>query len=350
MTKNTLKRLQKIFDDSYQLKISDNDKILILSDMHIGNGGRFDDFNQNSEIVKYILREYYLKNDYTLILNGDIEELYKFPLKKIENYWNDLFNIFDLFQKSNKLYKIVGNHDFELLRTYKNKQKYNLFNAINLEYNNNSIFIYHGHQTANILEQYSKLILYIIRYIFRTVSNQSVSIFIDKKYKTEEIAYNFSVAHKIISILGHTHRPLFESASKIETLKMIIETLIRKYKYADTEKQKKIELLLKKHKEELSRLYSYNKQYHERSSIYNSELLVPCLFNSGAVVGKHGLTGIEIKNGKIYLIYWFDVNRSQRYIDYKGVKTRQLNDSNYFKAVLKKESLDYIFNRIKLLL
>jgi len=83
--------------------------------------------------------------------------------------------------------------------------------------------------------------------------------------------------------------------------------------------------------------------------LYNDKLLVPCLFNSGSGIGKRGFTGIEIKNGRISLVYWFDKNLSSRYLDYNGIKTKNLNGTDYYKAVLKSEPLSYVFTRINLL-
>jgi hypothetical protein len=44
--------------------------------------------------------------------------------------------------------------------------------------------------------------------------------------------YGFSSRRKIVSIIGHIHRPLFESLSKIDTLKYRIEQLCRHYPLA----------------------------------------------------------------------------------------------------------------------
>ena len=44
--------------------------------------------------------------------------------------------------------------------------------------------------------------------------------------------YGFARQKKIMALIGHTHRPLFESLSRLETLKIEIENLCRKYPQA----------------------------------------------------------------------------------------------------------------------
>ncbi len=68
------------FDQKALLDIRSGGKVLVISDFHMGNGGRTDDLIRNASLLKDLLKEYYLPNDYHLILNGDIEELQRFSL------------------------------------------------------------------------------------------------------------------------------------------------------------------------------------------------------------------------------------------------------------------------------
>ena len=54
-----------------------------MSDLHLGDGGPRDDFRPNAELVHDVLRDYYLEAGYSLVLNGDIEELQRFSYAKI---------------------------------------------------------------------------------------------------------------------------------------------------------------------------------------------------------------------------------------------------------------------------
>lgn len=58
------------------LSLSNTEKLILMSDMHRGNGTSSDDFAHNSLIYKCAL-SYYLENGFTYIELGDAEELWK---------------------------------------------------------------------------------------------------------------------------------------------------------------------------------------------------------------------------------------------------------------------------------
>ena len=77
--------------------------------------------------------------------------------------------------------------------------------------------------------------------------------------------------------------------------------------------------------------------------------IIPCIFNSGCVIGKSGITGIEITNGLIKLVHWFDKTKTSKYMNFNSYIPEQLSDTDYYRVVLKEDHLDYIFSRIHLL-
>lgn len=345
------KKLDDLLTSAPKLQLNQDSRIVIFSDLHIGNKGMNDDFQRNSELFSQILLNHYLPRNYQLILNGDVEELYKFRLRTVEKVWKPIYDIFSEFKKQTGFYKIIGNHDYLLRHKVKSSYDLPLYEAINLLYNDNSVFVYHGHQTANTFERYSLLVHFLIKYLFRTVSNTAVSMVNNKKFLTESIAYEFAKSKKIISILGHTHRPVFESLSKIEAIKFNMESLLKMYHKSQIEDTRtRLERQIKILKRELELATNNNHYFDRLGNIYGDEVVVPCLFNSGAVTGKRGITGLEIKNGKIRLVYWFDKNKSQRYMeDFRQIDTLQLGETDYYRAILKKANLDFIFTRINLL-
>lgn len=344
--------LIKLFQEAPEFTITDNDKIVVFSDLHMGDGGKHDDFLPNSDFFMYILEQYYLKNHYKLILNGDIEELQKFSLKQINDQWHNLYQLFGQFEKENAFTKIVGNHDYELFSKKLSPVKKPLYRSIKLNYYQHQIVIFHGHQASLLMERFHFFCTIILRYIANPmgIKNYSVSHDSTVKFNTEKRVYNFARTHQVVSLIGHTHRPLFESLSKIEYLKFKIEQYCRDYSVADETTQLKLGTKIKKFNEELQHLsMKKNKRDGSRSSLYNSDLVVPCLFNSGCVIGKKGITAIEIAGGNISLVHWFDRRKSQKYLDYNGYTPIQLGNSEYFRVVFKEDNLNYIFARIKLL-
>ncbi len=343
--------LSELYDSAPTIPIDKNDKWVIMSDWHLGNGGDRDDFNKNSDLVPAVLENYYLDRDFNLILNGDIEELQKFSLKSIKKEYAHLYALLDLFQEKGQYIKLVGNHDFDLF-VEAEFPNHLLLSAVKLDYHGDVLFVFHGHQATNLFEKYNNLLGFLFRYLVKPIGikNMSTAYQSKRKFSVEKKVYHFSSQHKIVSIIGHTHRPLFESMSKIDTLKFRIEQNCREYPGAGKKKKIKLEQEIYKLRSELDDFYQKNKKLGLRSSLYASNILIPCIFNSGCAIGKRGLTAIEIKKGNIYLVHWFDIKKSKKYFhSYEHYEPKRLENSNYFRMVLNKDHLDYIFTRINLL-
>lgn len=349
--------LFSLYQKAPRKRIGDSDKFVIFSDLHMGNGSSLDDFLWNSKLFTDILRDYYLPKNYFLVLNGDIEELQKFSLPQVQEQWKDLYRLFTLFRRNSGLTKLLGNHDSELALDEDGGEGVTedilggIGESICLQYKNNDILIFHGHQASMYIQRFNKFNGWLLRNIVRPmrIRNYSVSHDSRKQYKIERRVYNFARRNKIISIIGHTHRPLFESLSKIDSLKYRIEHSLRQYAASKGAKKNRIAEEIRRYKDELASIYEGHREYGLRSGLYNLEIIVPSLFNSGCVIGKRGITGIEIAGGKISLVHWFDGTRSSKYFNYDGLDPEQLDDTSYYRMPLKEDYLEYIFSRIELL-
>lgn len=96
-------------------------------------------------------------------------------------------------------------------------------------------------------------------------------------------------------------------------------------------------------------MYKRDKESFLRKNVYHTAITVPCLFNSGCVIGKRGITALEIENNRIRLVHWFDQNTSKRYLNNHGYEPEILKDTDYFRMIINEENLSYIFARIHLL-
>lgn len=110
--------------------------ILVISDLHLGNGNKSGTFGWDQEDFIAQLEE--IRNLYQIdrvILNGDIYELYKYSTREVMEHNK---NLIDYFKKNHFIY-IKGNHDF--------------INKSGIEYyliensNGKKIYIEHGHRT-----------------------------------------------------------------------------------------------------------------------------------------------------------------------------------------------------------
>jgi hypothetical protein len=136
--------------------------------------------------------------------------------------------------------------------------------------------------------------------------------------------------------------------SKVDSVKFEVERLCRKYPKSDEKKRRRIERKIANFKEELERIELTDEDAHQ-SSLYSENLVVPSVFNSGCVLGKRGVTALELDHGTLRLVHWFDAARSKRYLQYQSYKADRLDETNYHRVVIKADSLSYILSRIRLL-
>jgi UDP-2,3-diacylglucosamine pyrophosphatase LpxH len=346
--------LIKIFSNLEAIDISDNDNLVIFSDLHMGDGGINDDFLHNGSLTQYVIENHYEKKDYKLILNGDTDELQRFPLKSIYSRWYGIYTIFKRFHERQSLFKLVGNHDFDLCLLKQKPEDIPVIEALKLRYQDQYLFIFHGHQSSIWIHKWIRVIgNFILRIVANPlrIKNYSVALNKKKKYKIEKRVYDFARKMKIIAFIGHTHRPLFESLSKKENLRFKIERLCREYPGAEPTRKLVLEKDIIKLKKDLEDIIQKRDEEDIISNLYNtnSDPLVPCLFNSGSTIGKSGITCIEISQGNIRLVYWFDKNVSQKYFNFREYPVELLDNSPYYRVTLKEESLNYLFTRIRLL-
>lgn len=342
-------RLTRVFEDAPVFDLNSGRRVVLFSDLHMGNGGPADDFRENGPMFHRVLRDHYLDESFELILNGDVEELQRFRLPAIQRRWPQVFDIFHAFEAETSLYRVIGNHDMAILDTRHRPET--IYEGMRWRYGDNDLFILHGHQTAPRYEKRNPWIDFFLRYVANPlrIPNRTVSHNSRRKMKVERQVYHFSSAMKVASIIGHTHRPLFESLSKLDAIKFEIEHLCRIYPEEDARVQGEITERIGILRRELELLREDPDLHEPTESLYNSNLVVPCMFNSGCVIGSRGMTCLEIEGKTMRLVYWFDALRSQTYLQYKRYAAEQLPGTDYYRVVIKEDSLDYIFARIRLL-
>ena len=349
MQSKVFKNLGLLYEQTPVVPLNKKDRVVIMSDMHMGTGDKKDDFVPNAPLFINALKNYYLKKEYSLVLNGDIEELQRFEFNRIFGQWKKVYKLFDKFAENDRLIKIVGNHDIALVTKEYDNYPYQLHEGIKFKYKDkNDIFIFHGHQASRKYTLQNALIGYTLRYLANPlgIKNYSVAHSSRKKYKIEKTAYEFSRQQRVMSVIGHTHRPLFESLPKPERIRFRIEQLMREYSNKELLENNRLVKLINNYKDELRFIHQQSQTYQ---NLYNEILHVPCLFNSGCVIGKRGMTCLEITNGKIRLVHWFDKKISKKYLHHTGYEPQQLDDSDFFRLLINKEKLNYIFTRINLL-
>jgi predicted phosphodiesterase len=329
--------------------LSAGGKALILSDLHMGDGGRGDDFVRNGDLVLDLLEKRYLADGWDLVLNGDVEDLQRYKLSAIYGRWAAMYRVFDRFAEKGKLHKIVGNHDEDLV--LENAYPYPLHDAIRIETGILPIFVYHGHQASHIYSNYNRMIRASLRYVLTPIGIRNISAARNprRRFHVERRAYDFSRMQGLVSVIGHTHRSLFESLSRFDFIKFEIERLCRDYPLAEDGERQRIEEDIRALRSELVKLKRKERRRSLQESLYGDELPVPCLFNSGSAIGKKGATALEINDGRISLVYWFTEGQGKKFVGRGGYKVSTLEGTERRLAELNSDRLDYVKARIELL-
>ncbi|MDR0568925.1 MAG: serine/threonine protein phosphatase [Spirochaetaceae bacterium] len=337
-----------LFDSGAVLDLSQGGKALILSDFHMGCGKR-DDLAENGAFIMDILETHYLPGDWTLILNGDIEELLRYSLESIQEQWMRLYRIFDRFAEDRRLYKILGNHDEALI--FVKDYPYPLYQAVQIKTALVPIYVYHGHQCSKMYTKYNRLVNAGVRYFLKPLGLRNIASVRNphRRFEVEKQAYKFSISNNCISIIGHTHRALFESLGRFDYIKFEIERLCRDYPVSCGADRVRIAAEVHALRLELSKLKRSERRDVLRQSLYGDELPVPCLFNSGSVISKKGINAIELDNESIALVYWFIEGKGKKFVNRGGYTIETLGNTVYRRTMLNQSRLDYVKAKIDLL-
>lgn len=287
--------MQNLLDSYFPKKIkyltlTPDKKLIVMSDMHRGDGAGSDDFAHNSLIYKCALR-YYFDNGYTYIELGDAEELWE--NKTFDQIYITYTSIYDELRKfhncdpeKTRYIKIWGNHDIiweenevSLGKIFPSIKVYEAV-IINFPSDRSFILLLHGHQVdpkcrgggAAISKFFVRRFWRFLQKLCmkdptRAAANPGLCNEID-----EEL-HNFAKSNDKnigVVIAGHTHRPVYENLSLTE----------------------------RKHLQ--SRIGT--------DSIRKKPGTDPTYYNTGSCVHPHCITGIEIvmKNNEpsLNLIKW----------------------------------------------
>ena len=233
------KTLNKIYNTCERVNFNKNSKIVIISDVHRGDGSYADSLIGNKNIYKSALN-YYYKEGYILIEAGDGDELWKNKnMRDIAYNYKDIFRILNKFNREKRLYLIYGNHDAKkgkveylecqrkkLLKIDENfgEDLIYLINNItfreglvlNYEGVNKEVLIVHGHQLDFMNYEFSFISKFLVRHIWRGMEGiggfkapTSPANNYKKGGKIDRKLEQWSRENKKMLICGHTHKSRF---------------------------------------------------------------------------------------------------------------------------------------------
>ncbi|MCM1566643.1 MAG: serine/threonine protein phosphatase [Dehalobacter sp. 4CP] len=267
---NAVDRISKAFQSAEEIPIDDSSKMILMSDVHRGDGSWADDFSGNENLYFAALTHYY-KEQYTYIELGDGDELWKYKnMSDIVPVHKDTLSLLQKFYNEGRVYFIYGNHDmvknndhfvrkcFNRYYDAEEKRHVPLFENVKfreglvLRYKDSErkILLIHGHQGSMLDYTFWGLRRFLVRYVWKKLElfgfkdPTSTAKNYHKKDSIEQNLTEWVNQEKHMLIAGHTHRPMFPDAGK------------------------------------------------------------PLYFNDGSCVHPRSITGIEIAEGNITLVKW----------------------------------------------
>ena len=236
--------IERILKTGKLIEFNEASKIVLISDVHRGDGGYADSLRQNRNIYKAALGFYY-KNGYNLIELGDGDELWKnINCLDIAYNYKDIFEILNKFYEKDRLCLVFGNHDIvksnaefikkqekifeatghgfghEMINLYKNIK---FHEGVILRYTplNKDIIAFHGHQVDWINCDMWKSSRFLVRYVWRFLegvagfkSPISPANNYDKGSKIDNILKKLARKERKMIICGHTHNDIFPKPGK----------------------------------------------------------------------------------------------------------------------------------------
>lgn len=321
--KDTHKQLTALWKNKKVKVLPTKDKkYVIFSDFHLGNGGAADDFHENEDALIMGLRDYY-KNGYTLILLGDVEELWQFDLDEIvKKYNNTVYKEINKFGVA-RIYRIFGNHDREFGGVvdpikFKSGSTGTAIEALKMKDASGIVkmLLVHGHQGSTESDKNTWSSRFFVR-TFRAVEpiakflglygeGSATKSQIPSDY--ERILYNWAKRNKVILLCGHSHRAIFASKSYTDRLQDQIYDLQYEIQQSK-DNEKKIKKLLEKITEKNKDMAYEGSKGRAIDPTEKNRRPKPCYFNTGCGLYTDGVTAIEIDNDEIRLVKWNKKNK-----------------------------------------
>lgn len=285
----------------------DDMRFVIFSDLHKGTKDGADDFAKSETGYRNALH-HYIQGGFTLIVNGDVEELWENDPQPVLDTYKTTLDLEREFHEPHARYlRTWGNHDDnwgipDLVRTH----LWKIFNDLEVpetillsvrdgDQVLGHILILHGHQGTLFSDRLRVFSRRFVRTVVRTLQrltgfNPNTPSKDWDLRRTHNIAlYNWAVRQPgLILIAGHTHRPVFSTVETTEELEAGLEMAPEMMEQAELAQQRAE--------------YEYA-EVRETQQGYAMER--PSYFNSGCCCYRNGeVTALEIQSGSILLVRW----------------------------------------------
>lgn len=298
-------------------------RYIILSDLHKGARNGADDFQVAEQTYNAALA-YYFKMGYTLVVLGDVEELWEERAGPVLEAYAHTISLESQFHQQGRYWRFWGNHDDDW--QYEGQVKQHLASryggqplkvreclhlaVVDGAQKLGSILLVHGHQGTLESDRFAAISRLFVRFVWRPIqritkiSRNTPAKNWELRERHNRALYSWAERQKkLVLIAGHTHRPVFRSRTHPAKIREQLDQLEQQIKLSpdDVKLQESAALL----SAEIEWILSQEQQRPGRESLL--PMRTPCYFNTGCCSFLDGdITGIEIADGQFRLVRWPD--------------------------------------------
>ena len=315
---DTKKRLDELWKQDLEVLDIVGNKYVMISDVHLGNDSGADDFRNNKYIMVNALEKYNAQG-YTLILLGDIEELWQFDLAEIRDTYGD--SVYEAMRQfGDRIIRVFGNHDIDWSQPedpiYRaDNARHRAAEAVKMRYSEGhepKILLVHGHQGSTESDKASWFSRLAVHEAWTPIESalRSIGIYSNPSYTKSQVTQEFEQFYhtwaknnKVMIICGHSHRAIFASRSHAEEIEEEIANLqldIRRNR-GNTDL---IEEMIEKITEKQKTLLKERMKGRDIDPLVAGGQTKPCYFNTGCALYTNGITAIELDDQQIRLVKW----------------------------------------------
>ena len=310
--------------DEGEMRIDlNNAKFIIFSDHHKGNRDGADDFKVCERAYNAALA-YYYRQGYTLVVLGDVEELWEERPQTVIKAYPHTLDLEGKFHQAERYLRFWGNHDDDWNRPELverllvpalgggnlNVRETLIMHVVEGDQELGKFFLAHGHQGTIDSDKIAPLSKLVVRYFWRPLQrlikfsfNTPAKDFQLRQAHDSAMYFWSEAQEKTVLIAGHTHRPVFKSETHEASIRKSLEKAEKDLK-KDPENST-VQKNIAEYAAELEWILAQNAQAPGTSQII--ELKKPSYFNTGCCAFTDGdVTGLEISDGEIKLVRWPD--------------------------------------------
>jgi predicted phosphodiesterase len=292
------------------LDVNGQHRFAILSDQHKGARDKADAFRQCEAAYRAAL-ESYRDREFTLILLGDVEELWEQGFLEVARHYSAMLELEGSFGPD-RYVRIFGNHDDDWMEPRRVRRQLAPFIPVNEVYEGlrfdvveadaalGTILLVHGHQGTLFSQRWrglSRLMLRVWRQAQRLFGLQIRTPSTDPCLRGDHDRemYEWAAAQpRLILIAGHTHRPVWSSRTHLQKLEAGLAT-VRQEDAGAPDRAQRIA--------DLEAAIAARRAAHPPCN--DTPKTLPAYFNTGCCIFDDGdITGMELEDGVLRLVKW----------------------------------------------